>query len=155
MFCIAINGSVDDEIIPRNRFTNITFEKEDKLENFLTPKELNIFIASAKKHFNRMRYTLILLLAYTGIRHGECLGLKWSNINFEDKTLTVDCTRDHLGERKPKTTNSYRTIPIDELLIKQLKKYQKWCIETKFKYCIQKKTIFLLLIKMSHVVQKF
>ncbi len=137
IFNIAINAAVDDEIIPRNRFTNIPFEKSERLENFLTPGELNVFIATAKRYLNITRYTIVLLLAYSGIRHGELLGLKWGNINFEDNTLTVNATRDHHGYRKPKTANSYRTIRIDEVLIKQLLKYQKWCIATKMEYGMQ------------------
>lgn len=83
---------------------------------------------------NITRYTIVLLLAYTGIRHGELLGLKWENINFEENTLTINCTRDRHGDRKPKTSNSYRQISVDKLLINQLKKYQKWCIGVNLRY---------------------
>ena len=134
LFKIAINAAVEDEIIPRNRFNKISIEQNEELENFLTPDELNIFLDVAKKKENITNYTFILLLAYTGFRKGEALGLKWKNVNLKEKTVTVDCTRDRLGERSPKTKNSYRTIPIDDILVKQLQVYQKWCIETKFSY---------------------
>lgn len=134
LFKIAVNAAVEDEIIPRNRFNKISIEQHDELDNFLTPEELNIFLEVAKKHENITNYTFILLLAYTGLRKGEALGLKWKNINLKEKTVTVECTRDRHGERPPKTKNSYRTIPIDDILINQLSVYQKWCIETKFSY---------------------
>lgn len=134
LFKIAINAAVEDEIIPRNRFNKITLEPDDVLDNFLTPNELNIFLEVTKKYENITNYTFVLLLAYTGLRKGEALGLKWKNVNLKEKTITVDCTRDRHGDRPPKTKNSYRTILIDDILVNQLKVYQKWCIETKFRY---------------------
>lgn len=35
----------------------------------------------------------------------------------------------HEGVRSPKTSNSYRTIVVDEIVMKQLKNYLKWCKE--------------------------
>ena len=43
--------------------------------------------------------------------------------------LLIEGTRDRLGFRTPKTANSYRTIAIDDQLIKALKKYRAWCAE--------------------------
>lgn len=134
LFKVAINAAVDDEILTRNRFNKVPFEKEKELDNFLTPSELSLFLDITKKYENITNYTFVLLLSYTGLRKGEALGLKWQNIDLKNNTLTVDCTRDRFGERSPKTKNSYRTIPIDESLIKQLKIYRKWCMETKLKY---------------------
>ncbi|WP_347562979.1 tyrosine-type recombinase/integrase, partial [Clostridium sp. MD294] len=33
--------------------------------------------------------TLITLLVYTGMRRGEILGLKWSDIDFHNNTITI------------------------------------------------------------------
>ncbi|WP_217587023.1 site-specific integrase [Lentibacillus saliphilus] len=134
LFKIAINAAVEDEIIPRNRFNKITIDQDEELKNFLTPEELNVFLNAAKQYDNITNYTFVLILAYTGLRKGEALGLKWENIDLNEKTVTVDCTRDRYGDRNPKTKNSYRTIPIDDILVDQLKVYQKWCVETKFSY---------------------
>lgn len=130
LFKVAINAAVDDEIIPRNRFNKISIPNERVDDNFLTSEELKKFLVAAKRIENITNYSLILLLAFTGLRKGEALGLKWNNINFEGKTLTVERTRDNKGTRTPKTKNSYRTILIDNTLVKQLKVYKKWCKET-------------------------
>ncbi len=137
LFKVAINAAVEDEIIPRNRFGKVTIDQDKALANFLTPKELNVFLEITKKYENITNYTFVLLLAYTGVRKGEALGLKWKNVDLKEKTITIDCTRDRHGDRSPKTKNSYRTIPIDDILVNQLKVYQKWCIETKFQYGMQ------------------
>ncbi|EOP82982.1 hypothetical protein IGM_05177 [Bacillus cereus HuB4-4] len=134
LFKVAINAAVDDEIIPRNRFNKITIKNERTDDNFLTADELKKFLSSAKELENITNYTLLLLLAFTGLRKGESLGLKWENIDFENNTLTVERTRDNKGARTPKTQNSYRTILIDDTLIKQLKTYHIWCKETKLSF---------------------
>ncbi|MEG7381983.1 site-specific integrase [Bacillus subtilis] len=57
------------------------------------------------------------------------MGLKWSDIDFENMTVSVNRTRDANGVRSPKTKNSYRTIKVIEELITQLTVYRKWCKE--------------------------
>lgn len=140
IFKVAINSAVDNEILERNRFTKITItdpnaHKVDQAKtNFLTIEELDRLLKTTKEHANITTYTLFLLLAYTGLRRGEALGLQWNDIDFDNKTLTVERTRDFRGVTPPKTQNSYRTIIIDDLLIKQLKKYKTWCKSTMLKY---------------------
>lgn len=134
LFKVAINAAVDDEILPRNRFNKIHIVQEDPKENFLTAEELNKLLAAAKIHENETNYTFIYTLTYTGLRKGEALGLQWSNVDFEAKTITVERTRDNKGVRTPKTKNSYRTILIDDTLLAQLERYKKWCKKAKLKY---------------------
>lgn len=125
---------MDDEIIPRNRFNKITIEQEEQKDNFLTASELNKLLQTAKKEENITNYTVLLLLAYTGVRKGEALGLKWQDVDFENKTISINRTRDNKGTREPKTKNSYRTILIDDVVINQLKKYKTWCKKTLFEF---------------------
>lgn len=139
LFKIAINSAVDNEILTRNRFNNISIpnhagENGSINENYLTADELHILIETARENENPTNYTLILLLAYTGLRRGEACGLKWKNIDFYNSTLTVEMTRDNKGARTPKTKNSYRTIIIDDLLLSQLKTYKKWCKMTSLSF---------------------
>jgi integrase len=131
LFKVAVNAAVDSEIIPRNRFTKITIQGSEEVnDNFHTAEELKIFLAAAKQLENITNYTIILLLAYTGARKGEALGLKWENVDFYNKTITIESTRDKHGFRSPKTKNSNRTIRIDDSLIQQLTLYRSWCKQT-------------------------
>ncbi|MCO4849672.1 tyrosine-type recombinase/integrase [Bacillus vallismortis] len=134
LFKVAINAAVDDEILTRNRFNKITIENDEVSDNFYTAAELKQFLSAAKQYENITNYTLIFLLSYTGMRKGEALGLKWEDLDFDNKTLTINRTRDNKGVRSPKTKRSYRTILIAEELIEQLKSYRKWCKEIKFTY---------------------
>lgn len=76
----------------------------------------------------------INLLFYTGIRNGEACALRWSDIDFNKKTISVKRTAQRVYAGKgvktkvevglPKTKSSIRKIPINEKLLKMLKKYK-------------------------------
>lgn len=67
-------------------------------------------------------------LYFCGLRRGELRGLTWENIDLEEKNLTVNknCVNekgDH-GYWKlytPKTRTNYRTIPMPDILVNDLK----------------------------------
>ncbi|MBL3628506.1 MULTISPECIES: site-specific integrase [Bacillus] len=129
-FKISINAAVDSEILRRNRFNKIIIPQPKKeSENFYTASELREFLEAFKRYENITNYTMVELLAFTGMRRGEAMGLKWSDVDFEGLTISINRTRDANGIRSPKTKNSYRTIKVIGELITQLKVYRKWCKE--------------------------
>lgn len=73
--------------------------------------------------------TIIKVLLFTGMRSGECLGLRWSCINFEEKTITIDKTLSYANNRwfleTPKTKSSLRTISMDDAVAKILLEHKK------------------------------
>ncbi len=131
-FKTAVNFAVNEEMIVRNRFSNIKIRYNKSLENFLEPKDLNTFLHYAKKLGNKTEWTMTYLLAYSGLRSGEAYALKWSEINFKENTITVEATRDYENRRTPKTENSYRTIEVDTKVMNTIKVYKKWCKQEKF-----------------------
>ncbi len=82
---------------------------------FLTVEEQEKFMEAAKRSHNYFQYALML---ETGLRTGELIGLTWSEIDFERKTLTVNKTLEYRHKQgtwragPPKTPKSYRTIPL-------------------------------------------
>ena len=77
----------------------------------------------------------MLLSLYTGLRLGEICALKWSDIDWEKKTVTVRRTvqrtakaENSTGNRtmlmigSPKSRRSHRTLPLPEFLFTLLKK---------------------------------
>lgn len=135
VFKVAINAAVDAEILPRNRFTKIKIVDEERREepNVLSIHELNKFLEAAETEPFTSKL-IVYTLAFTGMRRGEALGLKWKNIDTEKFTITIEATRDRKGYRTPKTLNSYRTIDIDENLASMFDKYRKWCKELFFSF---------------------
>ena len=82
---------------------------------FLTVEEQQIFMEAAKRSHNYRQYALLL---ETGLRTGELIGLTWDAIDWRKRTLTVNKTLEYRHKQDswragpPKTTTSYRTIPL-------------------------------------------
>lgn len=84
-------------------------------------------------------YVTLQIAFHTGLRGGEVTALTWDNIDFNNKSLTVDHTLVNKGVEgfeldTPKTKTSSRTIAIGDTLIAILKKQKKWQVENKLKY---------------------
>lgn len=67
---------------------------------------------------NHPLYAAIHLIAYTGIRRGEALGLRWQDIDLEAGTISIVQTLGHslhkgLVFQPPKTNRSRRSIDLD------------------------------------------
>ena len=85
------------------------------------------------------RYDIgILLCLYTGIRIGELCALTWKDIDFKNRTLSIDKTVQRVKNNKnetkmktkvqfdgPKSLASIRVIPIPKFLADTLKKYRR------------------------------
>ena len=73
--------------------------------------------------------TIIKLLMLTGMRSGECLGLRWSSIDFERRTIFIDKTLSYANNEwflsTPKTSRSTRTVSIDDTAIAILRKHKE------------------------------
>ncbi len=88
----VLNKAMDDEVISANP-TYRLFGKSLKAKNQtkidpLTKDELKKLLDSVQEHFPR-HYPLFLLLARTGLRIGEALVLKWSDIDFNGRFIKV------------------------------------------------------------------
>lgn len=82
------------------------------------------FLEGAKGQSYENQYRFIL---QTGLRTGELVGLKWDDIDFENRTLTISRTmefRYKVGEWRvgpPKSKSGYRTIPLTDEAIRILR----------------------------------
>ena len=70
----------------------------------------------------KLFYAAALILLFTGIRSGELCGLEWSNIGFEEGTITIERSVTtvkgvELVEKDPKTESSKRVISISDKLV--------------------------------------
>lgn len=108
---------------------DIEAPKVDKREiEYWTEDEVQNFMNSLK---SKNQAIPILLPLATGMRRGEVLGLRWSKIDFNNKTISVthQLNKDENGkwELSPqlKTITSYRTIKIDDNTIDILKQHQR------------------------------
>lgn len=102
--------------------------KEDKDLNFYDKDELKEFLRVAESMANERAFIFFRLLAFTGIRKGEALALRWSDVNFSGKVLTINkaVSRREKGLyiQTPKTASSIRRISMDDKTLDYLKKFK-------------------------------
>ena len=117
--------AIENEVIkinPIKKVKNIKQTEDSKVKRIeLTPfktEEINKILSVATNQDKN----LIAILFMTGLRIGECIGLTWDCIDFENRTITVKKQIVN-GELKNilKTSKSKRIIPIIEPLIPFLK----------------------------------
>lgn len=106
-----------------------TDTKDKKIEVFSVDQQKQ-FAETVKGH----KLELLFLTALcTGLRIGEISGLKWSDIDFDNHTLTVNRTVERVAlfdkdgkrhyetiEQTPKTSNGFRTVPIVSYIFNSL-----------------------------------
>ncbi|MEK4800681.1 tyrosine-type recombinase/integrase [Oceanobacillus sp. FSL K6-0118] len=127
-------------IMPKKQVTVEEIEQENIQEKFLELHELKEFLTLAKKHGLSMDYLMFTTLAYTGLRLGELLALKWSDLNFNEYTIRISKTYYNPNNKKdgfqlltPKTDKSIRTIMIDKDLVNLFRIHRKEQMELKMK----------------------
>ena len=103
---------------------------EEKGENFYTKEELQQFLSCVKSDGLNRWYTLFRLLAFSGMRKGEALGLEWKDIDFKSSKVTISKTlargeNNTLIIQTPKTRSGMRTIALDENTLAILKEWRR------------------------------
>jgi integrase len=89
-----------------------------------TPEEVGKLIAVADK--TRIG-TLVRLLAFTGMRLGEALGLRWKDLDLDEAVLHIRQTRKQRGREDfgiPKTERSRRSIDLAPELVDALREHR-------------------------------
>lgn len=131
---MIFNYAIKNEYIQRNPCKMVTLPKRiqtsgDKPENFWNKEELHKFFACLDKNDHPEQYTLFRVLAFTGIRRGECLALTWGDIDFDNSTMRINKTLTQgMGSEQiiqpPKTVKGRRTIQIDATTLQILRKWR-------------------------------
>lgn len=132
----ALNQAVNDNYLIKNYCNNVTLPKKtpSSPRKVFSNEEIAKIIETSKNH---VFYELFLLGTSTGLRIGELLGLKWSDIDFKENTLKVNrsikrvktfdqnsSTKTEIIIQDPKTEKSKRDMPIPSPIISILKKYK-------------------------------
>jgi len=99
-------------VLPKNlkrKVSDIRFFEQAEID--LICKE-SIACYKNGRQIYRLGYAIILLLS-TGMRIAELLGLKWSNVNFDNKTIKVTNTIVLTKNRDKKTSKKYVKLEQD------------------------------------------
>jgi integrase len=97
---------------------------ETKDLNILNPSELLQLFDAAPDMKHR---TIFMVAVTTGLRQGEILGLKWTDIDWFSGQVHVERTYNHFAFYDPKSVSSRRKVDIPPQAIKQLKEWRLAC----------------------------
>ena len=85
------------------------------------------------KHHNIIYRTLIYAIAFTGMRPGEAVALKYEDVDLEKKVIHINKTvyakksiRGYFELTPPKTAGDIRSVDIDDIVVEKLKRLYKW-----------------------------
>jgi integrase len=116
--------------IPKDKKTVEDIENTKVEDKYLEKDELRTFLEKAKE-IGEETYTILFTLAWTGLRTGELVALKWKDIDFSNQTINV--TKTYYNPKNntknftllpPKTRGSIRTIEVEDEVIHALQKHQ-------------------------------
>jgi integrase len=119
MLGYVTRNATDGTVLPRIKGEERTWYTSDQVAC--------LFEATAGDRFDAMW----VVLGTLGLRLGEALGLKWSDVDWERRTLTVQRTlsRDRSGGgltfNEPKTKRSRRTLTFGKDALQALKAHQE------------------------------
>jgi integrase len=92
----------------------------------LTREEANQLLEALQGHF---LWLPTFLAVTSGMRRGELLGLKWDDIDWDKRTLTVKRSlkqsKGQISLEKPKTRYSLRTITLSDIVISALRVHKR------------------------------
>ncbi len=120
----AINHALKLQLVNRNVVDLVEPPRQKSFKaKFLNENQVQILLDTLK--YTNL-YIPTLLAVGLGLRRGEALGLKWDDIDFEDKTITI--SRSLLPSQKgvifhdPKTEKSNRVIIAPNTILLELQK---------------------------------
>ena len=119
----AYNLAMEQKLVTRNPTQGCALPKvEHKEMKTLTADQLSAFFREAR---DSGVYELYYLDLATGLRRGELLGLKWTDVDFQHGALKIQraISRQNgkVVEAPLKTKNAYRTLPLSADAIDVLK----------------------------------
>jgi integrase len=117
----ALKDAVAWGYAPRNVAAEVAAPKPYQREiTVLTPEEVKRLLAAARGD----RLECVYVLAATcGLRQGECLGLRFEDVDFDRGTLRIRRTLWRNRAYPPKTPRSRRTIKLPEITPDALKRH--------------------------------
>ena len=108
--------AVEEGILVRNPCVGIHIQVPEVDQKVLTNAEVEIFLREAKIAEHQF-YPVWLLALKTGMRSGELFALKWTDVDFAARTISVSKQWTSKNGFCPTKTRKNRIVPISEDLL--------------------------------------
>ena len=110
------NLAVEWDIIDKNPLNRIAlFNADNKVENYLKPKQLNRLLHVLDTHPNRMTCMVMKFLLSSGARLNEALRAKWVHIDRVNRVWTIPSTNSKSKRLRAVPLNDYALEVLDNL----------------------------------------
>ncbi len=129
----AVLGQAEKELlIPYNPARRAVPPKrgEGMDPNYFQEEQVGAILNALESEPIKWQAAVNLLLA-SGCRRGELLGLKWEKVDWERRSIRIDCAMHYAPDRglyegPPKTRDSVRSIRLPQETMDLLRQYQRW-----------------------------
>ena len=126
----VFNYAISCNIVSVNPCRNVNTIKTESRERIVfTLEESQTFLEKLEEAEPRYKAMFTLAL-YSGMRHGELLGLKWTDIDFNNCIITINRIAIYTTEKghffgAPKTKSSQRSLKLPSAVIDMLAEYKR------------------------------
>jgi integrase len=123
----ALNTAVKQRLIPWNPVLHVEVPEHRRSKTEIwTPTQLGRFLDHSVSH---RLYALFHVIAFTGMRRGEALGLHWADVDLATGHLIIAWQVVDPGDGPrlgaPKTRSGSRIVPIDALTVEVLRGHRE------------------------------
>jgi integrase len=119
----AFEFAVESGYILRNPTPQLKFKVGDKIQKVLNEDQARMLLARAKEQ-EWQWYPHYALALYTGMRNGELFALTWEKVDFDRRTILVDCAWNSKDGFKSTKSGDDRMIEIAPALLPILRELQ-------------------------------
>lgn len=112
--------AVEEGLLDRNPCTGINVRVSEVVQKVLTTTEVEHFLKEAKDSHHRF-YPVWVAALLTGMRSGELFALKWTDLDLDNRTISVSKAWSSKNGISPTKTRRARIVPISDDLVVFLK----------------------------------
>jgi integrase len=124
------NHAVESEVIEHSPLNGMKFTKPKTKQTFdpLTEQETVLLLDEMEKYRDGAFYPHALCLLRTGLRIGELMALTWSDIDFENRLMTISKSMDRTGKTTTPKNRKSRKVDMSKQLTEVLRdlKGKEW-----------------------------
>ncbi len=110
--CI-LNRAVMNGLLEKNPIQRVRPFKESSRDRVLSQEEYEVFLSKCSPRIS----TIVQMAYWTGMRKGEILGLRWEQVDFQNKVINLEAADTKTEEK--------REVPLTDTLVELLKRIPK------------------------------
>ncbi len=112
--------AIEEGVLDRNPCTGIKVRVPEAVQKVLTTTEVDVFLREAKQAHHKF-YPIWAMALMTGMRSGELYALKWTDIDFDAKIMSISRAWNSKIGITPTKSRRSRVVPMSDDLMSFLR----------------------------------